>query len=154
MAENINISVRRRFTRFGFLHPGKERRNAEAFQARLRIRTPSLAQAISKLSGGNQQKAILARWLSEDIQVILMDEPTRGIDVGTKNEIYSIMYELADKGIAVVVVSSDLPEVLGVSDRVIVMREGRIVASVDRADATQDRLLRFALPQAGAQERP
>ena len=154
VAENINISVRRRFTRFGFLHPGKERRNAEAFQARLRIRTPSLAQAISKLSGGNQQKAILARWLSEDIQVILMDEPTRGIDVGTKNEIYSIMYELADKGIAVVVVSSDLPEVLGVSDRVIVMREGRIVASVDRADATQDRLLRFALPQAGAQERP
>jgi L-arabinose transport system ATP-binding protein len=154
VAENINISVRRRFTRFGFIHPGKERRNAETFQTRLRIRTPSLAQAISKLSGGNQQKAILARWLSEDIQVILMDEPTRGIDVGTKNEIYSIMYELADKGIAVVVVSSDLPEVLGVSDRVIVMREGRIVASVDRADATQDCLLRFALPQHGGQDRP
>jgi L-arabinose transport system ATP-binding protein len=82
-----------------------------------------------------------------------MDEPTRGIDVGTKNEIYSIMYELADKGIAVVVVSSELPEVLGVSDRVIVMREGRIVAAVDRADATQDGLLRLALPQHGGQDR-
>ena len=151
VAENINISVRRTFTRFGFIHPRQEQRNAESFQQRLNIRTPSLAQPIGKLSGGNQQKAILARWLSEDIQVLLMDEPTRGIDVGTKNEIYSIMYELAERGIAVIVVSSDLPEILGVSDRVMVMREGRIVASVDRADATQDLLLRHALPQSEAQ---
>jgi L-arabinose transport system ATP-binding protein len=143
--------VRRTFTRFGLIHPRQERRNAESFQQRLNIRTPSLGQPIGKLSGGNQQKAILARWLSEDIQVLLMDEPTRGIDVGTKNEIYSIMYELAERGIAVIVVSSDLPEILGVSDRVMVMREGRIVASVDRADASQDLLLRHALPQSEAQ---
>jgi len=150
VAENINISVRRTYTRFGWIHPGRERRNAEGFQQRLRIRTPSLAQPIAKLSGGNQQKAILARWLSEDIKVLLMDEPTRGIDVGTKNEIYSIMYELAERGIAVIVVSSDLPEILGVSDRVLVMREGRIVASLDRAEAAPDLILRHALPQAEA----
>ncbi len=148
VAENINISVRRVMSLFGFfINSHKERKNAEDFSKRLRIRTPSLEQLISKLSGGNQQKAILARWLSEDIKIILMDEPTRGIDVGTKSEIYAIMYELAERGMAVVVVSSDLPEVLGVSDRIIVMREGRIVASVDRADANQDKVLKLALPQ-------
>jgi L-arabinose transport system ATP-binding protein len=149
VAENINISVRRLMSHLGFfLNRGRERRNAEEFRDRLRIRTPSLEQLINKLSGGNQQKVILARWLSEETKIILMDEPTRGIDVGTKSEIYSILYELAERGMAVVVVSSDLPEVLGLSDRIVVMREGRIVASVERAEATQDSILKLALPQA------
>jgi L-arabinose transport system ATP-binding protein len=149
VAENINISIRRLMSLLGFfIDSGREKKNAMDFTERLNIRTPSLEQLIAKLSGGNQQKAILARWLSEDVKVILMDEPTRGIDIGTKSEIYSIIYELAGKGVAVVVVSSELPEVLGVSDRIIVMREGRIVASVPRAEADQDGILKLALPQA------
>jgi L-arabinose transport system ATP-binding protein len=89
---------------------------------------------------------ILARWLSENIKVILLDEPTRGIDVGAKSEIYSIIYKLAEQGIAVVVVSSDLPEVLGICDRLLVMRQGRIAATLSRAEATPQRTLALALP--------
>jgi L-arabinose transport system ATP-binding protein len=114
---------------------------------RLSIKTPSLAQKIMYLSGGNQQKAILARWLGEDVKVVLLDEPTRGIDVGAKQEIYSIIYDLARRGVAVVIVSSDLPEVLGISDRILVMREGRIVASLGREQATSEKLLALALPE-------
>lgn len=91
------------------------------------------------LSGGNQQKAILGRWLSEDMKVILLDEPTRGIDVGAKNEIYNVIYDLAKVGIAVVVVSSELPEVLGIADRIMVMREGRSPASFPMTRPTRSR---------------
>lgn len=147
VAENINLSARRNWSRAGiFLNAKKEQTNAESFIKRLRIKTPTVHQLIRNLSGGNQQKAILARWLSEDIKVLLMDEPTRGIDVGAKNEIYNLMYELADQGIAIVVVSSDLPEVLGVSDRIMVMREGCIVGEVPRDKATQETILKMALP--------
>src|SRR6185503_18016713 len=110
-------------------------------------KTPSLQQLLRNLSGGNQQKVILARWLSEQVKVILLDEPTRGIDVGAKSEIYAIIYRLAEHGIGVVVVSSDLPEVLGVSDRVLVMREGRIAGILPRGEATPQRVLGMALPQ-------
>jgi L-arabinose transport system ATP-binding protein len=98
------------------------------------------------LSGGNQQKVILARWLSEDVKVILLDEPTRGIDVGAKSEIYGIIYALAQQGVGVVVVSSELPEVLGICDRIMVMRQGKIVAELPRAEATSERVLQLALP--------
>jgi L-arabinose transport system ATP-binding protein len=100
------------------------------------------------LSGGNQQKVILGRWLSEQINVILLDEPTRGIDVGAKSEIYSIIYSLAERGVGVVVVSSELPEVLGICDRIIVMRQGKIVAELSRDEATSERVLQLALPVA------
>jgi len=147
VAENINLSVRRKWSRFGFFIDGKrEAENAAHFIERLRIKTPSPNQLIKNLSGGNQQKTILSRWLSEDIQVLLMDEPTRGIDVGAKSEIYSIMYELAQKGIAIIMVSSDLPEVMGVSDRIFVMREGCLVGEMPRERATQESLLNLALP--------
>jgi L-arabinose transport system ATP-binding protein len=98
------------------------------------------------LSGGNQQKVILARWLCEKVDVILMDEPTRGIDVGAKREIYTIIYGLARQGLAVVMVSSELPEVLGVSDRILVMRNGRLAGEMPRQQATQEALLQLALP--------
>ncbi|MCY3024545.1 MAG: L-arabinose ABC transporter ATP-binding protein AraG [Planctomycetota bacterium] len=154
--ENVNLSGRRHFSRLGFIiNEARERINARRHVDRLAIRTPSLGQLVMNLSGGNQQKVVLARWLSEQIKVILLDEPTRGIDVGAKSEIYSIIYELAAAGIAVVVASSELPEVLGICDRVCVMREGAIVADIARAEATQQNVLSLALPisaQADLQE--
>jgi L-arabinose transport system ATP-binding protein len=148
VAENLNISGRRHFSPMRFwINFRRERDNAETYVKRLGIRTPTIRQLIMNLSGGNQQKVILARWLCEKIGVILLDEPTRGIDVGAKREIYSIIYELAAQGLAVVMVSSELPEVLGVADRVLVMRQGRLVASMNRSEATQESVLKVALPQ-------
>ena len=145
--ENINLSSRRHFSRLGFWIDGRrERDNAARFIRHLGIRTPSPAQLIVNLSGGNQQKAILARWLGEDLKVILLDEPTRGIDVGAKGEIYSIIYDLARRGIGVLVVSSELPEVLGICDRILVMRQGEIVADRPRDRATPEEVLALALP--------
>lgn len=145
--ENINLSARRRHCfAGGVVRSGWERENASEQVRRLAIRTPSLQQLVMNLSGGNQQKVVIARWLSEAVKVMLLDEPTRGIDVGAKSEIYSIMYELARQGVGVLMVSSDLPEVLGVSDRVVVMRQGRIVASLARSEADQEKVLKLALP--------
>jgi len=147
VAENINISGRRRFSPLRFIiAPRREKQNAQSFVQRLGIKTPSLNQPIKLLSGGNQQKVILARWLCEDPKVVLLDEPTRGIDVGAKSEIYNIIFSLAEKGVGVIVVSSELPEVMGVCDRIIVMRQGRISGVVERAGATQEKLLELALP--------
>jgi len=147
--ENINLSARRNTARIGFFIDEKwERQNARQKVEKLGVKTPSLHQLIVYLSGGNQQKVILARWLSEEVKVILLDEPTRGIDVGARSEIYSIIYDLARQGVGVLMVSSDLPEVLGVADRVLVMREGRLVACLSRTEATQEKTLRLALPQA------
>jgi L-arabinose transport system ATP-binding protein len=145
--ENVNLSARRRSARAGvFIDDAWERRNVQERIEQLRVRTPTPRQLIRNLSGGNQQKCILGRWLSEQPKVILFDEPTRGIDVGAKSEIYAIMQQLARDGVCVIMVSSELPEVLGVSDRIAVMRQGRIAAVVDRADASEEKLLRLALP--------
>ncbi|MBN1518065.1 L-arabinose ABC transporter ATP-binding protein AraG [Candidatus Sumerlaeota bacterium] len=142
--ENLNISARRRN---GFVvRPGWEKRNATEQCERLKVRTPSLQQLIMNLSGGNQQKVILARWLSEEIKVLLMDEPTRGIDVGAKSEIYNIMYHLAEQGIGIVMVSSDLPEVMGASDRMMVMRDGQVSGFLHRAEYNEEKILSMALP--------
>jgi L-arabinose transport system ATP-binding protein len=149
VSENINISCRRHFLRAGlFLNKKKERENTDHFIDKLAIKTPSRNQLIGNLSGGNQQKTILARWLSEKVDVFLLDEPTRGIDVGAKYEIYQLMYQLAEEGKAVVFVSSDLPEVMGVADRVIVMRDGAITGELDRKDVAEERILSMALPEA------
>jgi L-arabinose transport system ATP-binding protein len=144
--ENINLGTRRNFSPLGLIRPRRETQNAARFVEQLRIRTPSLRQLIMNLSGGNQQKVILARWLGERIRVLLMDEPTRGIDVGAKNEIYNLIYKLAESGVGMVVVSSDLPEVLGISDRIVVMRDGRIVGELSRDEASQETVLSMALP--------
>jgi L-arabinose transport system ATP-binding protein len=147
--ENVNLSARRNWLRLGlFVNEQWERANAREKVDQLKIRTPSLEQAIVHLSGGNQQKAILARWLSERVKVVLFDEPTRGIDVGAKSEIYSIMTKLAEQGVGILMVSSELPEVLGISDRILVMRQGTIVASLSRDEATRERVLELALPAA------
>ena len=145
--ENTNLSARRRKARAGlFIHEAWEQTNARARTAQLRVKTPSVHQLIRNLSGGNQQKVILGRWLSEKVNVLLLDEPTRGIDVGAKSEIYTIMQDLARTGVCVIVVSSELPEILGVSDRIAVMRQGKIAAILDRAEATEEKLLKLALP--------
>ncbi|MEQ1822790.1 MAG: L-arabinose ABC transporter ATP-binding protein AraG [Fimbriimonadaceae bacterium] len=145
--ENTNLSARRDHSLGGILiNEGWERQNAKQQVDRLAIKTPSLRQQIVFLSGGNQQKVILGRWLSENIKVLMLDEPTRGIDVGAKREIYEILYTLAESGVAVLFVSSELPEVLGVADRILVMRQGAIVAEFAKSDATEESVLAMALP--------
>ena len=147
VADNLNISCRRFFKRWGmFRHPGRERRNAESYIQQLSIKTPGPRTPIGKLSGGNQQKVILARWLAEEIDLFVMDEPTRGIDVGARREIYSLLYDLAEQGKSVVVISSDLAEVSSICDRIAVMRDGELVDIVPREAATPERLLGLALP--------
>jgi L-arabinose transport system ATP-binding protein len=150
VSENINLSARRSRLRAGlFLDRAWEKTNAAAQIARLGVRTASADTLIGLLSGGNQQKAILARWLSEQVRVVVLDEPTRGIDIGAKSEIYALIHDLAAAGTSVVIVSSELPEVLGIADRVIVMREGLVAAEFPRAQATPEAVLHAALP-AGA----
>jgi L-arabinose transport system ATP-binding protein len=144
--DNINLGVRRHFSPMGFINSRRERTNARQFIDRLGVKAPSLGQLMVNLSGGNQQKAILGRWLGEKVRVMLLDEPTRGIDVGAKSEIYSIIYDQASRGIGVVVVSSELPELLGICDRVLVMRQGAIVADMLRKKATAQAVLQAALP--------
>ncbi|WP_439271135.1 L-arabinose ABC transporter ATP-binding protein AraG [Pseudochrobactrum sp. HB0163] len=145
--ENIAISARRHFSPWGLIRTKKEAELAETYIGKLRIRTPSRKQNIVNLSGGNQQKVILGRWLAEqNIKVLIIDEPTRGIDVGAKAEIYEILYQLAESGMAIVVISSELPEVMGISDRIMVMCEGRIAAQFKRADFNDRDILTAALP--------
>ncbi|MGC4042735.1 MAG: L-arabinose ABC transporter ATP-binding protein AraG [Armatimonas sp.] len=151
VAENINISARRHFSKLGFwCDDAREAKNAQEQISSLAIKTPTAAQPIGLLSGGNQQKAILGRWLSENVHVLLLDEPTRGIDIGAKREIYEILYNQAENGMAVLLASSELPEVLGICDRILVMREGNIVADLLRDEATPERCLELALPTTSA----
>lgn len=146
--DNINISARRHNVTAGCLiNRAWEAKNAAIHIRSLNIKTPSADQLIMNLSGGNQQKAILGRWLSEEMKVILLDEPTRGIDVGAKHEIYNLIYALAEKGIAVLFASSDLPEVMGLADRIIVMREGEIAGELSHDEATEQKTLRLAMPK-------
>ena len=156
VAENINISCRRHGLAAGvFLRHREEARRADDFIAKLRIKTPHREQEIRLLSGGNQQKVILARWLAEPgLKVLILDEPTRGIDVGAKNEIYRIIHDVAASGCCVIVISSELPEVLGIADRLIVMRDGRISGELPRAQASETAALALALPDAAAGTSP
>jgi L-arabinose transport system ATP-binding protein len=145
--ENCNLSARRHHVRLGgIINERWEKQNAQHQTTSLAVKTPSLEQLIKNLSGGNQQKVILGRWLSEEVKVLMLDEPTRGIDVGAKSEIYNLVFKLASEGVAVLVVSSDLPEVLGLADRMLVMRQGKISAEFARADFDPARILAAALP--------
>jgi len=146
--DNINISARRKHIRGGCLiNNAWEASNAAHHIQSLNIKTPGAEQLIMNLSGGNQQKAILGRWLSEEMKVILLDEPTRGIDVGAKHEIYNVIYALAASGVAVLFASSDLPEVLGVADRIIVMREGEIACELMHDSSNEQQALSLAMPK-------
>ncbi|OLO10366.1 L-arabinose ABC transporter ATP-binding protein AraG [Chromohalobacter japonicus] len=147
VSDNLNISCRRFFKRWGvFRHTARESENAKTYIQRLSIKTPNHRTPINTLSGGNQQKVIVGRWLAEEIDLFVMDEPTRGIDVGARRDIYTLLYDLADQGKGVIVISSDLAEVSSICDRIGVMRDGVLVDIVPREQATQERLLGLALP--------
>ena len=122
-----------------------ERLSAEGYVERLRIKTPSISTDVGALSGGNQQKVALARWLSIEPDILILDEPTQGVDVGAKAEIHALIQELAERGLAIIMISSELPEVLGMSDRVAVMHAGTVSGVLSRVEATQDKILGLAL---------
>jgi rhamnose transport system ATP-binding protein len=128
----------------GLLSPKRERREATQWGERLQLKYGRLSDPVGTLSGGNQQKVVLAKWLGTEPRLLIIDEPTRGIDVGTKSEVHRIISELAGQGLAVLMVSSELPEVLGMADRVLVMFEGRITAELPRAEADEERVVRAA----------
>jgi len=142
---NITLCVPDLISRAGFLRSGAAHRIARKQADDLRIKTPHLDQLVTKLSGGNQQKVVLGRWLARRPKLLILDEPTRGIDVGTKAEIYALIRHLADAGLAVLIVSSEMPELIGLSDRIVVMAGGRVVGEVARADATEEGILALAM---------
>lgn len=127
-----------------YLHAGKMKKDTEHYIRALRIKTPAATTKIRSLSGGNQQKVILARWLLTNPEVLLLDEPTRGIDVGAKYEIYQLINDLAADGKCVIMVSSEMPELLGVCDRILVMSGGRLAGEVDASHATQEDIMTLA----------
>jgi len=142
--ENVSLPGLGRLSRFGVVRRGAERRLARRFVDALSIRTPSLDQKVLNLSGGNQQKVVIAKWLALEPKILIMDEPTRGIDIGAKAEVHHLMNELAQRGVAILMISSELPEIVGMSDRVLVMRQGRIAGELPRADATQEAIMSLA----------
>ncbi len=145
--ENLALPSTWRLSRFGWVDAAAEKALAVREVEDLRIRTPGLDQRVVLLSGGNQQKVVLGKWLAADVDVLVMDEPTRGIDVAAKVEIYEEMNRLTARGAGILMISSELPEVLGMSDRILVMRQGRIVAEMDAAGTSQEQVLRAALGQ-------
>jgi rhamnose transport system ATP-binding protein len=144
---NVTLPRSRALSQLGFLTGSSERRSAKEWTTRLKTKYGRLSDEVGTLSGGNQQKVVLAKWLSMAPKLLIVDEPTRGIDVGTKAEVHRLMSSLAAEGVAVLMVSSELPEVLGMADRVLVMREGRLVAALDRADATEESVMFAATGQ-------
>jgi ribose transport system ATP-binding protein len=133
----------------GWVKGARTRETALQYVEKLAIKTPSVAQRVKNLSGGNQQKVIIAKWLTVDTDVLIFDEPTRGIDVGAKSEIYRLLNELARQGKAIMMISSELPEILRMSHRIIVMCEGRITGELDSAEATQEKIMQLATQREG-----
>ncbi len=150
ISQNVTLPALRRHSRLGLVNRASEARAGEAQRAALRIKAPNAAVQAGTLSGGNQQKVVLGRWLALGPRAIVFDEPTRGVDVGAKGEIYALMRALADRGVAVLMISSDMEEVIGVSDRVAVMHEGRVAGVLGRAEFSEAAVLRLAIGQPAA----
>jgi len=144
---NISMALLRSLSRLGVLSLSRERKLAERYVARLTIKTPSIDQKATYLSGGNQQRVVIAKWLATNPKLLIVDEPTRGVDVGAKAEIHSLLCDLAKQGMAIIMISSDLPEVLAMSDRVAIMHQGRIVADLPVAGLTQEAVMHHATGQ-------
>jgi len=144
---NVTLPRSRSLSQLGFLTGGSERRSAKEWTERLKTKYGRLSDEVGTLSGGNQQKVVLAKWLATEPKVLILDEPTRGIDVGTKAEVHRLMSSLVADGVAVLMVSSELPEVLGMADRVLVMREGHLVAELSRGEATEEAVMFAATGQ-------
>jgi ABC-type sugar transport system ATPase subunit len=141
--ENTSLAVLRRLSTAGFVRRKQERSLVQRYVDRLRVKTPSMDAPIAGLSGGNQQKIALAKWLARECAVLIVDEPTRGVDVGAKAEIHHLLDELACQGLALLVISSELPEVMNLSRRIIVLRQGNVAGELPRADFSQPALLRL-----------
>ncbi|MEZ5087014.1 MAG: sugar ABC transporter ATP-binding protein [Tessaracoccus sp.] len=144
VGDNMIVAALPRYSPNGFLELGRIRKDCDEQKTAMRVKTPSLNQLIKNLSGGNQQKALIARWLLTVPDILMIDEPTRGIDVGAKSEIHRLMSSLAQQGKAIIMVSSELPEVLGMSDHILVMHEGRISGELSREEANQERVMHYA----------
>jgi ribose transport system ATP-binding protein len=143
--ENIVLPVLGSLSRLGIVSRRSERERASKHATGLRIKTPSLEQLVLNLSGGNQQKVVLAKWLACEVDVLILDEPTRGIDVGSKQEVYQLIHRLASEGVGIVLISSELPEIVGLADRILVMRAGRVVAELSGDEASQESVLAHAV---------
>jgi rhamnose transport system ATP-binding protein len=144
VARNIAAVIRGELSRFGVLTAGAEHRAAGPWAGRLEVKTNALDMQATTMSGGNQQKVVIAKWLATEPRLLIIDEPTRGIDVGTKAEVHRLLSELAGQGLAVLMISSELPEVLGMADRVLVVCEGRITAELSRDEATPETVMHAA----------
>jgi ABC-type sugar transport system ATPase subunit len=145
--QNISMALLKTLSRLGVLSIAREKKLAETYIARLAIKTPSMDQKVTFLSGGNQQRVVIAKWLATNPRLLIVDEPTRGVDVGAKAEIHSLLCELAKQGLAIIMISSDLPEILAMSDRVVVMHQGRVAANLQAGDLTQEAVMHHATGQ-------
>ncbi|SDQ31601.1 sugar ABC transporter ATP-binding protein [Microbacterium sp. cf332] len=150
VSRNITLAIRGKLARWGLLWNARENAAAKVWASRLEVKTAALDTEAGTLSGGNQQKVVLGKWLATEPTVLIVDEPTRGIDVGTKSEVHRLLSELAQQGLAILMISSELPEVLGMADRVLVMREGRLTGEFDRAEATPEAIMFAATADAEA----
>ena len=142
--DNTVIANQKEYSRFGVLKEGVRYKAAKQSNESLKTKTPTLNEEIQNLSGGNQQKVLIARWLLTDPDILILDEPTRGIDVGAKYEIYSIMIELAKKVKAIIMISSEMPELLGISDRIMVMCEGRVTGILNKDEADEVKIMNYS----------
>ena len=139
--ENTTMPCLKHISKYSVIKSAKENEVTEKYEKILRIKTPTIEQLVKNLSGGNQQKVVLAKWLAMDPDIIIFDEPTRGIDVGAKQEIYEVMNELANQGKAIVMISSDMEELIGMSDRIIVLCKGRMAGTLNKNEISQETIL-------------
>ena len=143
--DNVSLAILKKLRDGLFVNDAKQDRLTREYVQELRVATPSIRQKVKNLSGGNQQKVVLAKWMASKPKVLILDEPTRGIDVGAKQEIHSLMSDLAQQGVAIIMISSEMPEILGMSDRIVVMHEGRVKGELTRAEASQERIMQMAI---------
>jgi L-arabinose transport system ATP-binding protein len=142
---NIGMPQLKFFSRLSVISVRRERRLAERYVQDLAIRTPSVDQNAMYLSGGNQQRVVIAKWLATKPKILIVDEPTRGVDIGAKAELHALLRDLAAEGMAILMISSDMPEVLTVSDRILVMHQGRLAGELSAENATQEAVMSFAM---------
>ena len=149
--ENIVAASLKKLFKNGIVQSNKEVITAQKYKNELRIATPDIHKLVGELSGGNQQKVVVGKWLATDCKLFIFDEPTRGIDVGAKAEIYQLLDDLASKGAGILMISSEMNEVIGLSDRVYVMRDGEVVKEFDRTELSQEAILTYAIAEGGKQ---
>jgi ABC-type sugar transport system ATPase subunit len=142
--QNISLAMLPALSRMGFIGASKEKRLTRSYVELLTIKTPSIDQKVLNLSGGNQQRVVIGKWLATQPKVLIIDEPTRGIDVRAKSSIHGLLCDLAKQGVAILMISSDLPEILAMSDRILVMHRGRITGELSAREATQEAIMHYA----------